>query len=168
MISFIDTFLAALARCLGDIYLVQKMGGATKKVWSYEKRMQSMMQMARIYMMVIKIHDCEEILKQKNSTQNNAFLLGRLKARKGKMRARQGARFPKFFFPSEASLNNSERINFKLSGKFKCLGNSFASISNTNNQHISVLSVKINANINNITENKLKLRLTCSPVHIAI
>ena len=81
------------------------------------------MQMARIYMRVIKIHDCDEILKkkkQKNSTQNNVFLLGRLKARKGKMR--QGARFPIFFFPSEASLNNS----FKSSGKFKCLGNSFA------------------------------------------
>ena len=153
-----------MARCLGDIYLVQKMGGATKKVWSYEKRMQSMMQMARIYMMVIKIHDCEEILKQKNSTQNNVFLLGRLKARKGKMRVSKGARFPIFFFPSEASLNNS----FKSSGKFKCLGNSFASISNTNNQQISVLSVKINANITNITESKLKLRLTYCPVHIAI
>ena len=109
------------------------MGGATKKVWSYEKRMQSMMQMARIYMMVIKIHDCEEILKQKNSTQNNVFLLGRLKARKGKMRVSKGARFPIFFFPSEASLNNSERINFKLNGRFKCLGDSFASTSNTNN-----------------------------------
>ena len=119
-ISFNDTFLAVLARCLGDICLVQNMGGAARKVWSNEKRMQSMMQMARIYMMVIKIHDCEEILKQKNSTQNNVFLSGRLKARKGKMRARQGARFPIFFFPSEASLNNSECTNFKSSG------NSFA------------------------------------------
>ena len=139
VISFIDTFLAALARCLGDIYLVQKMGGATKKVWSYEKRMQSMMQMARFFMMVIKIHDCEEILKQKNSTQNNVFLSGRLKARKGKMRARQGARFPIFFFPSEASLNNSECTNFKSSGRLECLGNSFASTPNTNNQHVCII-----------------------------
>ena len=98
-----------------------------------------MMQMARIYMMVIKIHDCEEILKQKNSTQNNVFLLGMLKARKGKMRVRQGSRFPIFFFPSEASLNNSERINFKSSGKFKCLGNSFVPTANTNNQHLYYL-----------------------------
>ena len=83
MLSFIDTFLAVSARCLGDICLVQNMGGVTRKVWSYEKRMQSMMQMAWIYMMVIEIRDCQEILKQKNSTQNNVFLLGRLKARKG-------------------------------------------------------------------------------------
>ena len=65
-----------------------------------------MMQMARIYKMVIKIQDFEDILEQKKSTQNNVFLLRRLKARKGKMRVRQGARFPKFFFPSEASLYN--------------------------------------------------------------
>ena len=65
VISFIDTFLAVLARCLGDICLVQNMGGVTKKVWSNEKRMQSIMQMARIYMTVIKIRDCEEILKQR-------------------------------------------------------------------------------------------------------
>ena len=81
-------------------------------------------------MRVIKIHDCDEILKkkkQKNSTQNNVFLLGRLKARKGKMRVRQGARFPIFFFPSEASLNNSERINFKSSVRFQCSGNNFIS-----------------------------------------
>ena len=83
VLSFIDTFLAVSARCLGDICLVQNMGGVTRKVWSYEKRMQSMMQMAWIYMMVIEIRDCQEILKQKNSTQNNVFLLGRLKARKG-------------------------------------------------------------------------------------